>query len=310
MKIYYGLDSFQHIPNAVVTSGTFDGVHFGHQVILKRLQEIAKNTGGNSVVITYWPHPRFVLFPEQTDLKLLSTLEEKAALLEKIDIDYLLVVDFTKEFSQLTSIEFIQKILVDKIGTKRLVIGYDHKFGRNREGSFEYLKANASNFGFSVEEIPKQELEQVAVSSTKIRKALLGHDVQTANEYLTSKYQLSGKVISGKKLGRTIGFPTANILVEGSYKLIPSEGVYAVNVIYKGEKFGGMLNIGVRPTVETGTSLQTVEVHIFDFNKDIYGEKISLEFLKHLREEQKFENLDALKKQLQEDKKQAIQVLK
>ena len=304
MKIYHGLASFQHIENAVVTSGTFDGVHFGHRKILQRLKEIAKSEHGNSVVITYWPHPRFVLFPEQTDLKLLATLEEKAALLENLGIDYLLVVDFTKEFSQLTSIEFIQKILVDKIGTKRLVIGYDHKFGKNREGSFEYLKTNASNFGFSVEEISKQELEQVAVSSTKIRKALLGQDIETANEYLMANYRLSGKIIQGKKLGRSIGFPTANILVKETYKLIPADGVYAVNVIYEEKTFRGMLNIGVRPTVK-GARLRTVEVHIFDFDKSIYGEKISIEFLKYLREEQKFSDLNALKEQLQKDKKQA-----
>ena len=308
MKVYIGLETFEHIPNAIVTSGTFDGVHFGHQKILLRLKEIAKNEKGQSVVITYWPHPRFVLFPEQDDMRLLSTLEEKIFLLKDFGIQHLLVVNFTKEFSQLSSLEFVQKILIEKVGIKRLVIGYDHRFGRNREGSFDYLKENAPNFGFTLEEIPKQELQEVAVSSTKIRQALSNHDIKTANKYLTRQYHISGKIVKGRKLGRNIGYPTANIAIEENYKLIPANGIYAVKVAHDGCTYSGMLNIGFRPTIKY-LRIKTIEVHIFDFNKEIYAEIITIHFVKYLRSEQKFESLEALKMQLGKDKIEAIRHL-
>lgn len=249
MKIIESGNLVQAPKNAVVTSGTFDGVHIGHQKILKRITNLAKATNGESIVLTFWPHPRFILQPNDHSLKLLSTLEEKAHLLAKAGIDYLIKIPFTEEFSKLTSEEFIKNILIDKLSTKILVIGYDHRFGRNREGSFDFLKANEKAFGFAIEEIPKQEIDDMGVSSTKIREALLGMEVTAANSYLGRPYSLSGTVVEGEKIGRSIGFPTANIAVEEKYKLIPRDGVYAVNVMFEHKKYHGMLNIGMRPTV-------------------------------------------------------------
>jgi riboflavin kinase / FMN adenylyltransferase len=307
MKIYKGINEFVKIENAVVTSGTFDGVHLGHQKILKRLNEVAQQSAGESVVITFYPHPRSVVSTENQSVKLLSTFDEKAELLQQNGVNHLLVIPFTREFSELKTEEFIQKILVDKIGTKKLVIGYDHRFGKNREGGFDYLQANAQKYGFEVEEILRQDVENIGVSSSKIRKALAEGDVPTANHFLGRNYSLSGIVVKGKQLGRTIGFPTANVLTNESDKLIPHKGVYAVKVKYKDELFGGMLNIGFRPTVE-GT-FQTIEVNIFDFDKDIYGENISIEFIQKTRNEQKFNGLEELKAQIRRDKDEVMLIL-
>ena len=300
MNVYYGIQEFKKLENAVVTSGTFDGVHLGHQKILKRLNEVAELTNGESVVITFYPHPRSVISPDNQIVKLLSTLEEKIELLEKSGVDNLLIIPFTREFSELSSEEFIQKILIDTIGTKTLVIGYDHRFGKNREGGFDYLKLNKEKYGFQIEEISRQDIENVGVSSSKIRKALQEGDVPSADHFLGRNYSLSGVIVKGKQLGRTIGFPTANIQVREIAKLIPLDGVYAVKVYYKDEAFGGMLNIGNRPTVD-GT-FQTVEVNIFDFDQEIYGEKLTVEFLQKIRNEQKFNGLDELKAQIAKDK--------
>jgi riboflavin kinase / FMN adenylyltransferase len=307
MKIYKGINEFVKIENAVVTSGTFDGVHLGHQKILKRLNEVAQQFGGESVVITFYPHPRSVVSTENQSVKLLSTFEEKAEFLQQNGVNHLLVIPFTREFSELKTEEFIQKILVDKIGTKKLVIGYDHRFGKNREGGFDYLRANAQKYGFDVEEIPRQDVENIGVSSSKIRKALAEGDVQTANHFLGRNYSLSGIVVKGKQLGRTIGFPTANVQTGEADKLIPHKGVYAVKVKYNDEFFGGMLNIGFRPTVE-GT-FQTIEVNIFDFDKEIYGENITIEFIQKIRNEQKFNGLDELKAQIGRDKDEVVSIL-
>jgi riboflavin kinase / FMN adenylyltransferase len=300
MNVYYGIQEFKKLDNAVVTSGTFDGVHLGHQKIINRLNEVAKLTNGQSVVITFYPHPRSVISPDNQIVKLLSTLDEKIELLEKSGVNHLLIIPFTREFSELSSEEFIQKILIQTIGTKTLVIGYDHRFGKNREGGFDYLKLNKEKYGFEIEEILRQDIENVAVSSSKIRKALQEGDVPSADHFLGRNYSLSGIIVKGKQLGRTIGFPTANIQVREIAKLIPSDGVYAVKVYYKEEAFGGMLNIGNRPTVD-GT-YQTVEVNIFDFNQEIYGENLSVEFLQKIRNEQKFNGLDELKEQIAKDK--------
>ena len=300
MNVYYGIQEFKKLENAVVTSGTFDGVHLGHQKILKRFNEVAELTNGESVVITFYPHPRSVISPDNQIVKLLSTLEEKIELLEKSGVDNLLIIPFTREFSELSSEEFIQKILIDTIGTKTLVIGYDHRFGKNREGGFDYLKLNKEKYGFQIEEISRQDIENVGVSSSKIRKALQEGDVPSADHFLGRNYSLSGVIVKGKQLGRTIGFPTANIQVREIAKLIPLDGVYAVKVYYKDEAFGGMLNIGNRPTVD-GT-FQTVEVNIFDFDQEIYGEKLTVEFLQKIRNEQKFNGLDELKAQIAKDK--------
>jgi riboflavin kinase / FMN adenylyltransferase len=300
MNVYYGIQEFKKLENAVVTSGTFDGVHLGHQKIINRLNEVAKLTDGESVVITFYPHPRSVISPDNQIVRLLSTLDEKIELLEKSGVNNLLIIPFTREFSELSSEEFIQKILIQTIGTKTLVIGYDHRFGKNREGGFDYLKLNKEKYGFNIEEISRQDIENVAVSSSKIRKALQEGDVPSADHFLGRNYSLSGVIVKGKQLGRTIGFPTANIQVREIAKLIPSDGVYAVKVYYNEKVFGGMLNIGNRPTVD-GT-FQTVEVNIFDFNQEIYGENLTVEFLQKIRNEQKFNGLDELKGQIAKDK--------
>src|SRR5688500_5257226 len=241
MKIYHGIDDFSPLQYAVVTSGTFDGVHVGHQKIFSRLREIASRNFGETVVITYWPHPRLVLHPEDDSLKLLNTFEEKAELLKDQGIQHLIRIPFTREFSQISSEQFIQEILVKTIGTRKLVIGYDHHFGKNREGSFEQLKLNAPKYGFDVEEIPRQEIDHVAVSSTKIRKALEEGDIETANHLLGQPYRITGMVVTGDKIGKTLGFPTANIEVDTKYKLIPADGIYAVTVKHSHRFYRRML---------------------------------------------------------------------
>jgi riboflavin kinase / FMN adenylyltransferase len=307
MKVHHGIAPFQRLPFAVVTSGTFDGVHIGHQKILSRLKEASQQYGGESVVITFWPHPRMVVSSDSQDLKLLSTIDEKIEMLDQLRVDHLLIIPFTKEFSQLTSEEFITQVLVDKIGTRRLVIGHDHRFGRNREGGFDYLQANASRYGFEVEEIPRQDIEEVAVSSTRIRNALLEGNLPTANEYLGRPYSFKATVVKGRQLGRTIGFPTANLHIPEGYKLIPADGVYAVRVRVFGQVHPGMMNIGVRPTVD-GLN-RTIEVHILDFDQDLYDQELTIQFIGKIRPEQKFDGLEALKKQLAQDKLTALRIL-
>ena len=304
MIVHRGIDSLSPMPYAVVTSGTFDGVHLGHQTILKRLNEVARaHSDGESVVMTYWPHPRTVVSNDSQDLRLLSTLDEKIELLEQAGVDHLVVIPFTRAFSQLTSEEFIQQVLVDRLGTKKLVIGYDHRFGRDREGGFDYIKAHQADYGFEVEEIPRQDIEAVGISSSKIRTALNKGNISEATRFLGRPYTVTGTVVKGRQLGRTIGFPTANLQVDDPVKLIPANGVYAVDVLQGGQTYGGMLNIGYRPTV--AGEHQTIETYIFDFSKDIYGEHMTLEFRAFLRAEQKFNGLPELVEQLQKDEQQA-----
>ncbi|GAB3226445.1 bifunctional riboflavin kinase/FAD synthetase [Algoriphagus aestuariicola] len=307
MKIYEGLEGFTPVRNAVVTSGTFDGVHLGHQKILKRIREIARSIQGETVLITFWPHPRLVLYPDEHKLRLLSTFEEKTKLLRQFGIDHLITIPFTQEFSRLTSQEFIRKVLIDSIHTRKLVIGYDHRFGKNREGSFEYLKSNSHTFGFELEEISRQDVEEIAVSSTKIRKALESGDVKTAESCLGRPYELNGLVIKGQQIGRSIGFPTANIHIPNDYKLIPKDGVYAVEASVDGTLYKAMLNIGNRPTVD-GTK-KTVEANLFDFQGDLYDKQITVYFREFLREERKFDSLEALKDQLIQDQRSAKSLL-
>ena len=301
MKIYHGIEDFTKLKYAVVTSGTFDGVHVGHQKILNRVRELATRKSGESVVLTFWPHPRLVLHPEDESLKLLNTFEEKAARLKDIGIDHLIRIPFTKEFSQLTSAHFIRHILVETIGTKTLVIGYDHHFGKNREGSFEQLKANAPQYGFEVEEIPRQDVDQVGVSSTRIRKALEEGDIETATHLLGNYYSITGRIIAGDKLGRLIGYPTANIEIDTKYKLIPMDGIYAATVVHEHTRYGGMLYIGNRPTINGAK--KNIEVNIFNFNKDIYGEELTVYIHHFTRADKKFSDLEALKEQLTRDRK-------
>lgn len=320
MQVHYGLEDIQmsgvpHLPYTVVTSGTFDGVHIGHQKILTRLREITllakenENQYAENVVITYYPHPRLVLFPEQTDLHLLSTLEEKIILMEKYNIDHFLIIPFSKAFSQTSSADFIQEILINKLNTKKLVIGYDHRFGKNREGSFDYLHANQHLYPFSVEEISRQDIDNVAISSTKIRNALDKGNVEIAKEYLGHYYTLTGNVVRGNQIGRTMGYPTANLHVPDKHKLIPSDGIYAVRVIHNKLTFNGMLYIGTRTTL--GDDLQrSIEVNIFDFDEDIYEQDLTIEFISLIRKEMKFGGIEEMKTQLGIDKENVLKVLK
>lgn len=308
MKVIRDLADFPVLPYAVVTSGTFDGVHLGHQKIIERLLEITRATQGQSVVVTYWPHPRLVLHTQdQSSLQLLSTIEERIEQLSVYTIDYLLIIPFTEAFANLTSEQYIRKILLDTIQTKIFVIGYDHHFGKNREGSFAYLQQHAPAWGFQVEEIPARDIDHVAVSSTKIRKALESCDILTANTYLGHHYSLTGKVVPGRQLGRTIGYPTANIAVADTHKLIPGQGIYAVRVKVKGQLYGGMLSIGTNPTV--GGTEQTVEVNIFDFSQDIYHQLITVYFVAYIRPEINFPDLEALQEQLHRDQESALTLL-
>lgn len=307
MKIIEDITQIKGIRNPVVTSGTFDGVHVGHQKILKRVTDLAHKQNGDSVVITYWPHPRFVLGKGWGDLRLLTTFLEKATFLADQGIDYLIKIPFTREFSEMSSTKFIQDIIIDRIGTKKLVIGYDHKFGRNREGSFQFLQEHQSEFGFEIEEIPRLDIDDVGISSTKIRKALKAGQCEEAASFLGRVYSLKGIVIKGDQLGRTLGYPTANIYIAEEFKLIPSDGVYAVHVMVREKRYQGMLNIGIRPTV-AGTRMQ-IEVNLFDFDQDIYGQNIQVEFVKMLRNEMKFPSKEALAQQLYHDKQHALAVL-
>ncbi len=308
MRVYKNIDDFKKIKNAVVTTGTFDGVHLGHVKILRRLNELAQLEKGESVVITFWPHPRLVL-NHQEPFSLLSTLEERIDLIRKIPIDHVIVIDFTSSFSKLRSVEFIQNILIDKIGTKKLVIGYDHRFGNNREGSFESLNQNASRYGFDVEEIPRQDVDQVGVSSTEIRKALKGGDISLANHYLGRGYSFRGEVVEGDQIGRTLGYPTANIYIPETYKLIPPDGIYACWVYLPSyAKLKGMLYIGNRPTVSQELK-HSIEVNILDFDEQIYGQPIEVEVIRKVRGDQVFPSLDGLKIQMQQDEKETRAIL-
>jgi riboflavin kinase/FMN adenylyltransferase len=297
---------FPRLANAVVTSGTFDGVHRGHQRILARLRQVADAVGGPAVVITYWPHPRLVLgpppsHPELLELQLLNTLDERIARLAEFGVDYLLVMPFSREFAQWTSEEYIQKLLLDTVGTKHLVIGYDHRFGKNREGGLEYLSQHADRYGFTVEEIPRQDVDAVGVSSTRIRQALRGGDAATATRYLGYHYPLTGVVVHGQKLGRTIGYPTANLHITDPLKLVPAIGIYAVwATTAAGTRHQAMLAIGVRPTIGAGLA-QTIEVNLLDFAGDLYDQLLTLEFVAWLRGEEKYDGLDALTAQLSLD---------
>ncbi|HEU4719142.1 MAG TPA: bifunctional riboflavin kinase/FAD synthetase [Bacteroidia bacterium] len=306
MKVYNDISEFGHVAVPVLTTGTFDGVHRGHMQIISRLKESSRSMNGETVIFTFFPHPRMVLFPDHRQV-LLNTLREKTAKLEEAGIDHLIIQPFTREFSMLSSKDFIEKILVEKIHTRKLVIGYDHHFGRNREGSFEHLRNSGPVYGFEVEEIPAKLIDNVSVSSTRIRHSLEKGDVESANANLGYRYPLTGMVVKGRQLGRTIGFPTANILVEDPYKLVPADGVYAVMVKRGNETHKGMLNIGMRPTVDGRE--RTIEVNILDFDADLYGETLTLEFVKRLRDEIKFSGLEELKKQLFADRTHAMGIL-
>lgn len=307
MKIYRSLAELPNIKNAIVTQGTFDGVHAAHQVILDRLKQIAKQVNGETVVMTFNPHPRMILFPENHGLKLLQTLDEKTEALKHSGIDHLVIIPFTHEFSLTDSMHFIRDTLVGKLHTHTLVIGYNHRFGKNREGTFEHLKEFAPLYGFQIEEIPEQDVENESVSSTRIRKALESGNIVLANKYLGYEYFITGEVVKGKQLGRTIGFPTANIVVNDSNKLLPADGVYAVRVFINNNLYDAMLNSGYRPTVDG--SAHATEVHIFGFDADVYGKIMTIQYVDKLRDEMKFASLEELKSQLEKDKLHALKIL-
>lgn len=309
MKIYTNLDQFKNVNNPVLTTGTFDGVHLGHKKILRQLNLAADHLGGESVLFTFHPHPRMVLFPDAHNLKLLSTQEEKMQQLEKAGLQHLIVFPFTLEFSRMSATEFVRDILVNKIKIKKLIIGYDHHFGRNREGSAENLKELAPIYHFDYEEIPVQVLDDVNISSTKIRRAIELGDVKTAFRFLGYPYGITGRVIQGEQIGRTIGFPTANLKMEDEFKLLPGNGVYAIKAHHKGNSYDGMFNIGVKPTV--GNSKETtMEAHLFDFTgSDFYGDEIKIDLLDRIRDEKKFSSMDDLRQQLEQDRVKALKLL-
>ncbi|GJM60759.1 bifunctional riboflavin kinase/FAD synthetase [Persicobacter diffluens] len=309
MKIYNDLQSFTPPAYAVVTSGTFDGVHEGHQKILRRIREIADQHGGETILITYWPHPRHVLFPDDHSLKLLTSIEEKAELLEANGIDHLIRLPFTPEFSQMEPEEFVQKILIQGIGTKKLVVGYDHHFGKNRGGNFDFLQANIDRFGFELEEISRLDIDSVGVSSSKIRNYLEDGDISSANQYLSRPFEINAEVVHGKKIGRQIGFPTANLKPLFKHKLIPGIGVYAVYCEFEGKRHRAMLNIGKNPTVDHSENVK-IEVHLFDFSGDLYQKNVKVIFVDKIRNEQKFNNLEELKLALKTDEHKARIILK
>jgi len=308
VKLYTSLDQFK-ARNPVVTIGTFDGVHLGHQKVILRLREFARQHDGETVIFTFHTHPRLVTAPDGSNLRLLTTLNEKINLFEKYGIDHLIVYTFDKSFSELTYSEFVEKILVEKIKTHCLVVGYDHKFGKNREGGFDYLKKCAEKHKFEIERLDALLVDEDSVSSTKIRNALENGQIEKANHYLGYQFTLHGTVVEGNHLGRKLGFPTANLESSDKHKIIPGYGVYAVKVELGGVEYNGMLNIGTRPTINNNADNRSIEVHIFDFESNIYGKEITLKFVGKIRDEQKFDTIELLSIQLKKDKKTALSIL-
>jgi riboflavin kinase/FMN adenylyltransferase len=303
LEIIHSISNFSSSENSFVTIGTFDGIHIGHQKILKDLIDASKKENTKSVLLTFFPHPRMVL-QQNVSIELLNTIDEKSMLLEQMGLDYLIIHPFSKEFSRLTALDFVRDVLVNQLNTSKLIIGYDHHFGKNREGNIDQLREYSHLFDFKVEEIPAQDIDEVSVSSTKIRNALHDGFLKTANKYLGYNYMIHGTVVNGKKLGGQIGFPTANISVKEDYKLIPKTGVYVIQTNIDDTLYYGMMNIGYRPTLDG--KHQTIEAHLFEFEGDLYGKFLKIEFLYFIREEQKFDTIDLLIDQLQKDRENAL----
>lgn len=308
MIVHSGISSFKNISSPVITVGTFDGVHVGHQKILNKIRTIANNNNGETALLTFDPHPRKVLFNSSNSLKLINTLDEKINLLSNYGLDHLIIHPFNKDFSRITPTSYVRDLLVNQLNVATLVIGYNHQFGRNREGDITLLHELSEVYNFNVQEINAEEINEIKVSSTKIREALSMGDILQANNYLGHDFTLSGEVIEGNKIGRSIGFPTANISIKDEEKIIPADGVYAVKVKLNDQCFNGMMNIGNRPTIEE-TNKSSIEVHIFDFSENIYGLEIEIVFKAHIRKEEKFSDIDTLKKQLINDQKAALDLL-
>ena len=306
MKIYKDLSEYHSTQKSFVTIGTFDGVHIGHQKVIKRLVDSAKKNNATSVLLTFFPHPRMVL-QKDTDIKLINTIEERIQLLEKLGLEALVIQPFTEAFSELSAADFVATILIHKLHISKLFIGYDHHFGKNREGNFVALEKYGILNHFKVEEISQQDMNDIAVSSTKIRKAIEQGQIEKANDYLGYPFMLTGEVVKGKNLGEKIGFPTANLNVKETYKLVPKTGAYVVKSIIENTPVYGMMNIGFRPTV-SGIN-QTIEIHFFDFNQNLYGKIIQVAALRFLRNEQKFESVEALQQQLIKDQQKALEII-
>ncbi|WP_440120232.1 bifunctional riboflavin kinase/FAD synthetase [Tenacibaculum sp. Ill] len=307
MEIIHSIFDLTPSQKTMVTIGTFDGVHIGHQKIIEKLVSEAKASNKKSVLLTFFPHPRMVL-QKDVSIKLINTIDERAQHLEKLGLDYLIIHPFSREFSRLTALDFVRDILVNQLNISKLIIGYDHHFGKNREGNIEQLTEYSHLYDFTVEEIPAQDIDEVSVSSTKIRKALANGHLKTANNYLGYNFSLTGKVVNGKQLGGKIGFPTANIDIPEDYKLIPKTGVYIVKSTIDNTTVYGMMNIGNRPTVDG--EHQTIEVHYFNFNQNLYGKELTIELLYYLRDEQKFDSVSGLISQLKKDKQNSMLFLK
>lgn len=300
MQVHRG---FKHLPsfkNAVLSIGTYDGVHAGHQVIIQRLNEIAKDIDGESVLLTFDPHPRLVLHPQDKSLKLISTIEEKIHLLESFGLQHLVIAEFSVDFASMDAEKYVEEVLIKNFHPKKIIIGYDHRFGKGRTGDIQLLQALGPKFGYDVEEISVQTIDEISVSSTKVRQALASGDIKTANQYLAHPFTLSGTVVHGDKIGRTLGFPTANLKVTGEHKLIPTPGVYAVKVLIDNEILKGALNIGHRPTVTSDGELR-VEVYILDYEGDLYDKEITLVFVDFIRKDEKFNSLDDLIQRMNQD---------
>jgi len=308
VQLHYGLDNFKAV-GPVLTIGTFDGVHLGHREVIDELRRITRETGGESVAFTFFPHPRMVVTPEEDTIRLLSTLEEKIELLEELGLDHLVIYPFTKDFALLSHTDFVKELLVDRMHIIKLVTGYDHKFGHDRKGDFQSLQQLGQMYGFEVEQLSPLLVENVTVSSTKIRQALAVGDIGKANDFLGYEYLLKGQVVEGRRLGRELGFPTANILPDDSHKMVPANGVYAVIVEVEGVRYQGMLNVGTRPTVNSNVDHRSIEVNIFGFSEDIYGSDIAVRFVDRIRDEVKFDGIDRLREQLEKDKTRTLTIL-
>jgi len=309
VKTWTDINGF--FPNSpIVTIGIFDGVHIGHRRLLEQLKISAGEKSRETVVITLWPHPRMVINRNTENLRYLTSLEEKKILLNNYDIDHLVILPFTQEFAELKSWQFVKKYLIDRIGMKHLIVGYDHKFGRDREGDFDKLQEYANIYNFTIEKIPPVSVDGVKVSSSLIRELLNSDELSLANKYLGYDYFIQGKVVGGNKIGRKIGFPTANVLPLDPHKLIPRDGVYAIHINVDGILHKGMLNVGFRPTIEKGISLKTIEVNLFNFKGNIYEKQVTLFFRKRIRNEKKFDRIEQLRDQLVKDKVEAQKILK
>ena len=308
MKIFRNIEIFD-IRNPVVSIGVFDGVHVGHRKIIERLIELASEYDGESVIITLWPHPKGVLQNENNNSFCLTTQKEKEMLLQELGVDNLIVLPFTRELSQTTFSDFVRQYLVERIRAKHIIVGYNHHFGKNRKGSYDYLKKVAEKYGFSVEQLNPVIVKDTKVSSSVIRRSLEQGKVEKANLLLGYSYFIHGNVVPGEKIGRKIGFPTANIRLSDSRKLLPGCGVYAVRVIFEGDEYMGMLNIGTSPTIKEKYPGKTVEVHIIDFQREIYNKEVDIHFVKRLRDEVKFSNDKELIRQLNDDKNKVMRLL-